>query len=554
MSDETSTDAARGRAAGHEALRRGDWSAAADAFAAVLEVEETADALEGYARARWWQDDVAAAIDARERAYALRRRRGDTLEATFDAALLAWDHGAMRGADAVAQGWLLRARRLADALPPHGALAWLSLIEASFHISTDAGEVLRLSSEAEQLARTHGALDVEMTARTLRGLALVTLGRLGEGLALLDEGAAAASSGELVDPLAIGSCHCNMIIACERARDFDRVAQWCERLEAYAERTGQRPVLGLCRAHRGTVRTVAGDWAGAEQDLTWAAATLVDVRPPLAAYAAARLAELRRRQGRTREAHALLDHADGDALGALGRAALAFDDGDLTVALGQLDRYLGRTAGNAPLEGAAAWELLVPVHLGRGESDAAGTAYECLAEVAAIVDAPPFLAAERLAAARLALDGGDHDRAVRAADEAVERFAGTGLPWEAAEARVELARALSTGGRDDAARGEAERAAAELTALGATVAADRARTVARSLGARPTGRAGLTRRELEVLGLVAGGLSNRQIADELVVSEHTVHRHVANVFTKLGVSSRAAAVAAAADQHLLDGR
>lgn len=57
-----------------------------------------------------------------------------------------------------------------------------------------------------------------------------------------------------------------------------------------------------------------------------------------------------------------------------------------------------------------------------------------------------------------------------------------------------------------------------------------------------------------MLGHVAGGLSNRQIAEELVVSEHTVHRHVANVFTKLGVSSRAAAVAAAADQHLLDGR
>lgn len=551
MSEHTTTDTAAFRAAGHEAVRRGAWAEAADAFAAALAVEESADALEGYAVARWWQDDVADAIEAREQAYALRREQHETAEATVDAALLAWDHGAMRGADAVAQGWLRRARRLAEALPPTGALAWLSLIEASFHIETDAAAVLRLSAEAEGVARAHGALDVEMTAQTLRGLALVTLGRREEGMALLDEGAAAASSGELHDPLAIGSCHCNMIIACERARDYDRMAQWCDRLEAYAERTGQRPVLGLCRAHRGTVRTVAGQWDTAEEDLTWAAASLVEVRPPLAAYANARLAELRRRQGRPREAESLLATA-GDH--ALGRAALALDAGDLTGALGHAERYLGRTAGNAPVEGAAAWELLVPVHLARGEPAAARRAHEELVAVATLLAGEPFTAAERLAAARLALHDGDPDAAVRAADEAVERHRAAQQPFEAAEARLVLAQALARHGRPDAAREHARLAAADLAALGATGAARRAGDVAWHLGARVGPPSGLTRRELEVLGHVAGGLSNRQIAEELVVSEHTVHRHVANVFTKLGVSSRAAAVAAAADQHLLDGR
>jgi len=131
-------------------------------------------------------------------------------------------------------------------------LGW-RLIEASFHLDTDAEAVLRLSTEAAEHARAHGGLDIEMTARTLQGLALVSLGRVEEGTGLLDEGTAAATAGELHDPIAIGSCCCNMIIACERARDFDRAGQWCEQLAAFCEQTGQRPLLALCRAHHGTV-------------------------------------------------------------------------------------------------------------------------------------------------------------------------------------------------------------------------------------------------------------------------------------------------------------
>jgi ATP/maltotriose-dependent transcriptional regulator MalT len=490
-----------------DALLRGDWSAASAGFEAALAVEESAASLEGYAAARWWLDDLGAAIEARERAYALRRDRGETVEAAYDAAFLAWDHGALRGASAVANGWLLRARRLVEDLPPAGEHAWLSLIEASFHIDSDAATVLRLSTEAEALAHQHGVLDIEMTARTLRGLALVTLGEVAEGMQLLDEGAAAATSGELHDPLAIGSCCCNMIMAGERARDFDRVTQWCERLESYADRTGQRPLLALCRAHHGTVLVVRGAWAEADVELSWAAGELAELRPPVARYARARLAELRRRQGRADDARALLDDAEGHVLAPLGRAILAFDADDLAGALGHAERYLRRIGGDQPVEGAAAWELLVPVHLGRNEPDLGHEAHERLAEIAAAVGTAPLQGAERRASGQLAFAAGDAEGAGRAFEDAVDLFVAAATPFEAAE----VVRRLSG----------------------------------------PVGRAGLTRREVEVLGLVAGGLSNREIADQLVLSEHTVHRHVANVFTKLGVSSRAAAVARAAEEHLL---
>src|SRR3954447_2417468 len=261
-------------AAGGAALGRRDWSEARASYERARAAEENADALEGFAGAAWWLDDVDAAIRARERAYVLRREQGQTIEAARVAGFLAWDYGAMRGANAVANGWLQRARRLVGELEPAAEQAWLPLIEASFYIDTDATVVLQLSREAGEHARAHGGLDIEMTARTLEGLALVSLGRVEDGTRLLDEGAAAATAGELYDPIAIGSCCCNMIIACERSRDFDRAGQWCRQLAAFCDRTGQRPLLALCRAHHGTVLMMRGDWAAAEEDLAWASGEL----------------------------------------------------------------------------------------------------------------------------------------------------------------------------------------------------------------------------------------------------------------------------------------
>src|SRR3954466_4505197 len=141
------------------ALGRRAWSEARELYERALAADESADALEGLAVAAWWEDDVDAAIAAGERAYLIRRERGETIEASRVAAFLAWDYGAMRGANAVANGWLQRARRLVEELEPSAEHAWLPLIEASFHLDTDPNAVLRLSTEAAELAHAHGALD-----------------------------------------------------------------------------------------------------------------------------------------------------------------------------------------------------------------------------------------------------------------------------------------------------------------------------------------------------------------------------------------------------------
>jgi DNA-binding NarL/FixJ family response regulator len=91
-----------------------------------------------------------------------------------------------------------------------------------------------------------------------------------------------------------------------------------------------------------------------------------------------------------------------------------------------------------------------------------------------------------------------------------------------------------------------------LLGLGAELDAGRARQILASAGSGRVPMGELTAREREVLSLLADGLTNRQIAERLVVSEHTVHRHVTNLLRKLDLPSRTAAAAHAVRSGLLD--
>jgi ATP/maltotriose-dependent transcriptional regulator MalT len=166
-----------------------------------------------------------------------------------------------------------------------------------------------------------------------------------------------------------------------------------------------------------------------------------------------------------------------------------------------------------------------------------------------------------MAAGCVAQGAGNAHEARRHLEDAVDLYRQSGAAFELARARIDLARSLRSLGQNDAAAGEAQRAIDLLTELKAELEISRARSLIDALRSEATGdgapaasrevRAGLTNRELDVLRLVAVGLNNQQIGERLFVSEHTVHRHVANIFTKLSVSSRAAAVAQAARHGLL---
>lgn len=551
--------------AGWAALGRGEWEQARVSFATSLRQEETAAALEGLGWATWWLNDVAATFRARECAYRRYREEADNQSAARMAVSLAADHFLRRGEHAVANGWFQRAHSLLEGLAPcpeHAMLAiWESYIASVF--SHDTAAARRLGATAREVARGLGAIDLEMLAQASIGYATVCEGEVVRGMRLLDEATTAAVAGEMSDPDAIVTTCCYLISACERVRDFDRARQWCERAIALAERWSYRFMFAYCRTHYAGVLLWNGSWSEAEAELEAATGELAATFPAMAAEGVARLAELRRRQGRVEEAHALLDRLDAQPLIAMGskpallvRAALALDRDDPTMAIELADRYLRGVPDQARVERVAGLELLVQCRVARGDNDEAAEAAAELNAIAEAIATPPLFAAARFAEGLAAAGGGDHDLARRRFEDAVDLYDRSGAPFEAAQTRLELAGILIATGRVDAAVKEATAAFAVLEQIGAVAEQNRAANLLARLTAGSTPEAGnaassLTPREIEILRLVAQGLSDKEAAAALHLSAHTVHRHVANILTKLDVPSRTAAVAHAALRGIL---
>lgn len=540
--------------AGWAALELGRWEAANEAFVAGLAVEETARALEGLSWSAWWLDDADTVFRAREQAYRLYRRQGDMSAAARMATWLAADALDFHGALAVASGWLQRAHRLLDPLdagPDHG---WLAFHEGYVaRLRNDVSTALELATQAAKFGREFQVPDLEMLGLALEGATLVDCGRVPEGMRCLDEAAAAALEGEATIPISGAWACCFLVTACAAVRDYERAAEWCDRIADFAERYGSRYMLAFCRAEYGAVHLSRGRWPEAELTLLAALDDFASSRPGWSGPALVSLAELRRRQGRRDEAVALLERAGSGETAQLCRARLALDEGDAARAIALLDRTL-RTMTDRMLDQASAFELLVHARAGRGEFDEAESVLAALREIVVLVDTRSLRAAADVATGALAAARGDHDAACRRFEDAVGAFELMGAPFEAADARIELATSLAALGDDERATSEARTAHECLLGLGALHAADRARAIADACGVRLGGSPwSVTPRERDVLRLLAEGLTNRQIAERLVVSEHTVHRHVTNILRKLDLPSRTAAATFAVRSGLLDG-
>ena len=294
---------------GDQALARGAWAEARGAFEAVLQIREIPEALEGLGTAAWWLDLADLVFDSRERAYRLYLAGGDRAGAARVGVWLAWDYWAFRGESAVANGWLQRARRLLDDLPACPERAWLEVREGSLCLLEEGDPVraLALAAEGIRVAQETGSVDLEMLGRAVQGLALVASGAVAEGMRNLDEVNTAVIAGELTDRVAMGLCGCYLIAACERVRDYDRAVQWCRRLKEFCAKWGLRPLFAVCRIQYASIRLWRGTWIEAEQELCAASDELAASRPAMKGDALARLAELRRRQGRLAKAEALIE-------------------------------------------------------------------------------------------------------------------------------------------------------------------------------------------------------------------------------------------------------
>lgn len=545
-------------AAGWAALNRGDWQDARTRFVAAVAAAESPEGWEGLAWAAWWLDDTGVMFDARERAYRLYRGRGDARGAARSAMWLAVDYVDFRNDTAVANGWMQRAHRLLEDHPRSPEHAWLIVCDAHHALMADKNPVTarQLATEAVSISEALGIIDVEMLGRALEGLALVSQGQVRDGMHLLDEATAAAVGGELGDLQAIGLTCCYLIFACERVRDYPRAAQWCDRVKEFCLRWHCSVLFATCRTQYAGVLIWQGKWAEAEAELAAASRELTAIRPAMARSAAVRMAELRRRQGRREEAADLFQRAETATAALLGRAEMALDHGDPAAAVDLADRYLRRYPPEGRTERVPGLDLLARSLAAAGAVERARDVLAELEETAETVGAEPLMAFVCAARGAVAACAGDHTQARAAFEDAADLFARLGAPFEHGRARVGLARALAALHRPDASAVELRAALTVFKNLGAAREVEAAAALLSELTEAPKKRepgpiSRLTEKELEVLRLAAQGLTDKEIAARLRRSEHTIHRHVANILTKLDLPSRTAAVAYALREGVL---
>jgi LuxR family maltose regulon positive regulatory protein len=542
---------------GNAALARGAWEEARATFARELETRETVDALEGLSWAAWWVEDVPICLEARERAFRLSRREGDLRRAAMLALWLADDHLILRGERAIANGWFQRAGRILEGLdtcPEHG---WLdALLGYVATVDGDPASAKAFAVRARELGCRLEVVSLEMFALAVEGLALVNEGEVAAGMRCLDEATAAALAGEFEEIVSAGWTFCFLLNACERVRDYERAAEWCRKVEEFSRRMRTNFVTLACRAHYGAVLTWQGRWPEAEQSLS-EATDLAAERPSWGGLAIVRLADLRRRQGRFAEAEDLLEQRPGNPLAPVVLAELALDLGDASQAVDLLEPVLRRVPAQNETLRAAPVEVMVRAKIAAGETGAATSHLSELRSIAEALGTRPLRASVALSEGLLEAAAGDRETARERLEDAVELFAASDASFELARTRLELARVLASLDRKDAAVREAMLALRRLDDIGAVGEAARSRELLGELGAPPAPRRArareqlITPREVEILRLVSEGLTDGEIAARLVLSKHTVHRHLQNAYARLGCSSRASAVAKANRLNLL---
>lgn len=520
----------------------GEWQLGIDRANEQLEQDsESAEALERIAMGERWLDNIDPAFAARERAFGIYCRRGDELSAGRVAAELAHDNLMARSELAVANGWFVRSHELLDDTGDSLERGWLCYREASATQLADRGPVNRLAllAEASAIARDHGDAVLEMLTTSLTGYVEVCIGDVESGMAKVDRAATAIVAGEVEAFEPAGKICCDVISACEQVRDVDRAQQWLRAANSIRERGQWAPLLSICHVHYATLLMWEGDWSGAERELERAWPAIESGGLGLTGEHRVRLGALRLLQGRLDESSEIYESISWMPAAKLGHAQVAYARGERELARSLLERCRRSADDLERIDCASACLLSVRIELERGDIEAAREPAAKLAELAGTVQTDPLQAASQMAQGMIAAAEGDREQAKLRIEDAIDLWQAARAPYEAAQARLELADLLDELGDAALAASERTRGREVLERIGALAAA----------GASP--ESPLTRREIEVLRLVAEGLGDDEIAERLVLSSHTVHRHVANIRNKLDEPSRAAAVAHAARVGLL---
>jgi DNA-binding NarL/FixJ family response regulator len=429
----------------------------------------------------------------------------------------------------------------------HGYLRYCTALRAVFE-----GDVISAQAEFGEAVEFGGRFnDPQLTtlARIGEGRCLVYLGEIAKGVALLDEAMVAVGAKE-VSPIAVGDVYCTVIDGCNELFDVRRTQEWTTALSRWCEAQPQLVLYrGLCLVHRAEIMQLHGEWSDAMDELEGALVRLADPvgSPELAAVFYLR-AELHRLCGEFEDAAQAYRQANE-----LGRepqpglALLRLAQGRVEAAMAAIRRVL-EEAGD-PISRSRLLAPYVEIALAAGDVQAGKAAAEELSAIAGDLASPLLQALAEHATGAVLLAEDEPRKALESLRRAWMRWRELEAPYEAARVRVPIALTCRALGDEDGA--EMELDAARSVFEGLAAAPDVGRVVELSQVEALRAAGGLTAREVQVLSLIATGKTNRAVATELVISEKTVASHVSHIFTKLGLTSRAAATAYAYEHDLL---
>ena len=536
---------------GRKAYAQAAW---ADAYALLADADRVGplepDDLELLATSASMTGRIDEYLTLLERIHHAHLDAGEGLRAAR-AAFWAGMTLATRGDLGPAGGWFARAQRLIEREGVDCVESGYLLVPQVYQ-QLAAGEydtAYATASRAHEIGERFNDAALVAAGLLLRGEARVHQGLADQGLALLDEAMVAITAPD-IPPVLTGVIYCGVISCCEDAFDPRRAQEWTAALTRWCERQPQMvSFTGRCLAHRAGIMQRHGAWDDALAEARVARERCEQAMNRSATgQALYQQAELHRLRGELAAAEAA--YRDASRFGREpqpGLALLRLRQGDAEAAAAALRRVLSGQA--EPLRRATLLPAYAEAMLAVPDVAEARRAADELGEIAAQSGSAMIGAIAAHVRGAAVLASGDPESAVAALREAVLAWQEMNAPYEVACARLLMGIACRALGDDDGAALELGAARSAFEDLGAPLdVAD----VDALFGGAPAGDThGLTARELEVLRLVATGRTNRQIARELVVSEHTVARHVQNIFAKLRVSSRAAATAFAFEHDLV---